>query len=913
MSPIAFRRPGAVSLCILSLASLAWPGHGAEPAKTSDPALRAAAALYEGIRVETLPNGLRVYLKPISGAPIVSTMVAYRVGSADENLDATGLSHYLEHLMFKGTEKLMPGDIDRLTMRGGGRNNAYTSEDMTVYHFDFAADQWETALAIEADRMRNLRIDTKHEFEQEKGAVISELQMGEDQPYDLELKAILPLLFGKTAPYGHPVIGERDHVRGATAAIIKSHYDRWYYPSNASLIICGGFDEGKALAKIKELFASIPAGQLPDRKLNVPIDRPAQALTKEIPSKFDVPRMVMGFNTVQQGDPDFYALEVAQAVLSSGKTSRLYRKLVEETAVASDVTCSNNAGRYPGWFGVQMELLKGQARANAESLVHSELKKLADEPVSPAELNRVRRGLLAGTIFGREGVHELADSIARGVTVNDLDYVKNYLPRINAVTAADVEAVAKKYFDPNRRVVVWSVPQEGRGGADKAPPKPPQRLERRATAAGATPFSLANTQRVQLPNGLTLLLLENHRLPIVVAEAFVRGTRLTEPADKNGVANLVGFMLDEGTTARAGQQVATLIEDVGGSLSFGSSGGSMRVLAPDRTLGLELLIDCLTRPNFPKDALERKRAQVLSAIDDAEQRADARAQKLFQELVYGGRHPLGRPTLGRRAIVERLSADDCRAFHASRFLPNQTVLAIVGDFDRQEVVAEVTRLTAHWQRQAPPKAELPAVEKPTAFLQKVLTFAESAQLYFFMGHVGIRRDNPDYFKLLVMDYVLGTGPGFTDRLSAQLRDRQGLAYTVSATITPSASEEPGLFACYISTFPDKFAAVKEGFLKELRLIRTEAPTEQEVEDAKKYLIGSLPFRFTTNDAVASQLVQIERFQLGFGFLDDYRKAVAAVTAADVHAVAKKYLDPDHMVLVAAGPVAADGKPVARNK
>src|SRR5690242_7366492 len=242
-------RAGAWALACLTLF---LPRAGA--AAPDDPALKAAAAFYEGIRTETLPNGLRVFLKPVPGSPTVTTMVAYKVGSADENLDATGLSHYLEHLMFKGTDKLMPGDIDRMTQRAGGRNNAYTNEDFTDYHFDFAADRWDTALQIEADRMRNLRIDTKHEFEQEKGAVVSELEMDEDQPFDLEGKAILPLLFGKTTPYGHPVIGERQHVRGATAAIIKSHYDRWYHPNNAVLVIVGGFDEGKALARIKELF-----------------------------------------------------------------------------------------------------------------------------------------------------------------------------------------------------------------------------------------------------------------------------------------------------------------------------------------------------------------------------------------------------------------------------------------------------------------------------------------------------------------------------------------------------------------------------------------------------------------------------------------------------------------------------------
>src|SRR5437870_4063356 len=237
-------------LAVVLAALRAAPLPAAPP---EDPALQAAAAFYDGIRTETLPNGLRVYFKPVPDSPVVTTMVAYKVGAADENLDHTGLSHYLEHLMFKGTDKIMPGDIDRLTLRNGGANNASTSEDYTVYHFDFAADRWEAALEVEADRMRNLRIDTKHEFEQEKGAVIAELERNEDQPWDLEQKAILPLLFGN-GPYGHPVIGERDHVRKATAAVIKAHYDQWYYPNNASLVVCGGFDADQALAKIKQLF-----------------------------------------------------------------------------------------------------------------------------------------------------------------------------------------------------------------------------------------------------------------------------------------------------------------------------------------------------------------------------------------------------------------------------------------------------------------------------------------------------------------------------------------------------------------------------------------------------------------------------------------------------------------------------------
>src|SRR5262245_52848916 len=261
------------AVCVLILGS-GWTS----PSRADDAALKAARALYDGLITDKLPNGLRYVLKPIPGAPVVTTMMAYRVGSSDEELSATGLSHYLEHLMFKGTDKRMPGDIDRLTQRAGGRNNAYTNEDFTNFHFQFAADQWVTALEIEADRMRHLRIDEKHEFQQEKGAVIAELDRNEDQPFDLEIKTILPMLFGKSEPYGHPVIGEKSHVRSASAEVIKGHYDRWYHPNNAVLIVCGGFDPAAVQAKIRELFGPIPGQKLPGRK--TPQVKPRQSIER---------------------------------------------------------------------------------------------------------------------------------------------------------------------------------------------------------------------------------------------------------------------------------------------------------------------------------------------------------------------------------------------------------------------------------------------------------------------------------------------------------------------------------------------------------------------------------------------------------------------------------------------------------
>jgi zinc protease len=866
--------------------------------------------LYDGVRIERLDNGLQVVFKPVAGAATVTTMLAYKVGAADEDLSATGLSHYLEHLMFKGTDKLMPGDIDRTTLRNGGRNNAWTNEDLTTYHFDFAADRWEAALAIEADRMRNLRIDEKHEFQQEKGAVIAELDGNEDNPFELELKAILPRLFGADSPYGHPVIGERLHVRRATAEGIKEYYDRWYHPNNAVLVIAGGFDPDRALRLVREKFGPIPAGTLPERK-----KARANSRTRpdrfEFESKFDVPRFVIGYNTVAVGHADEPALAVLASALTGGKSSRLYRTLVEDKRVVSAVSAGSQVGRYPGWFAVQAELLPGHKPAEVEKLVLDEIGRLAAEPLPEAELARVKRRLLAAEVFAKESVHSLAEDLAVGIALRGFDEHKKMLGRYAAVTAADVQAAARKYLNADTRVTVVSNPAGGNPAGGGKPDRPDPRRQPANPAGGGAGTELTRARKHVLPNGLTLLLLENHRLPVVAAQAFVRGVRLSEKPDQAGVASLMGSLLDEGTTSRSGREIADLIEGVGGDLAMNPAGGRVKVLTPDTDLGLSLLIDCLVRPAFPAEAFERLKVHSLAAIDEAQVRPDLKAELLFQEKIYGPMHPFGRPALGTKDTLARLTPDDCRAFHKATFVPDRTILAVVGDFDPAEVKARIERLTADWKPGGQPLPRLAPPEMPTGFIETIVSQADAAQLYFHLGHPGIRRSDDDFYPLMVMDYVLGTGSGFTDRLSGRLRDRQGLAYTVSANITGTAGEEPGVFHCFIGTFPDKLRQVQEAFIDEIRRIRTETPTSQEVGDAKSYLTGSIPFRVTTSDQVAEQLLQIERFGLGFDYLDVFRRKIDAVTPEQVRAVAARHLHPDRMVLVTVGAVDKDGKPLKK--
>jgi len=384
---------------------------------------------------------------------------------------------------------------------------------------------------------------------------------------------------------------------------------------------------------------------------------------------------------------------------------------------------------------------------------------------------------------------------------------------------------------------------------------------------------------------------------------------LYQEADKLGVASLTGALLDEGTPKRTAAQIADSIEAVGGNLNLSGVGGSVKTLSVDRKLGLELLFDCLMQPVFPEEAFRRAKARLQAQVMEDETLPETVAQQTFLQLVYG-KHPLGQPMAGTVKTVKGLTRADCRSYHALVFRPNNAILAVVGDFDPEIVLREIKELTADWKPAQLPKLELPEVVLPEKFTQKIITMPEAAQLQFYMGHVGIRRTNPDYFKLLVLDYILGTGPGFTDRLSGRLRDREGLAYTVSANITSSAAKEPGTFTCYIGTDKENFERVKKLFLEELHRIRNTPPEDSELQDAKNYLLGSALMRFHSNAGIADQLLSIERFGLGFDSLEKSQQAIAAVTADDVQAVAKKYLHPERMVLTAVGAIDATGKPLS---
>ncbi|HWP44161.1 MAG TPA: pitrilysin family protein [Blastocatellia bacterium] len=418
-----------------------------------------------------------------------------------------------------------------------------------------------------------------------------------------------------------------------------------------------------------------------------------------------------------------------------------------------------------------------------------------------------------------------------------------------------------------------------------------------------------DVERVVLPNGLVLLLSENHALPAVSMSAIVRAGSRFEPDEKAGLASLVGEMIDEGTVTRTSQQIAEMVESVGGRLTtFGdyqASGAHATVLSKDVAIGIDVLADVMMNAIFPPEKveqqIERRAAQIRSRLDVP----SVQASDIFNEIVFKGM-PRHRPPIGYERTVRSLSREDIEGFYRRFYVPANTLLAIVGDIDKAEVKGLVEERFGVWEPVA--GFHLPEVARPVKQSEPIEKFvaAPKEQVNIFIGQLGIERTHPDYYILLVMEMILGSSPGFTSRIPRILRDEEGLAYTTYSNITASAGVDPGRFVAYIGTSPENLEKALRGLRREIARIVREPVTDRELESAKAYLTGNFVFDFQTNSQIAEFLIDSEVYGLGYDYLEKYPELIRAVSVEDVFKTTRKHLDPERMTTVVVGPVTSDG-------
>lgn len=869
------------------------------------------------VHISKLDNGLSIIVAEEHSLPIVCSTLWYRTGARWERDGQSGLAHFLEHMMFKGSARYPKGVIDTLSLRLGGNNNAFTSYDYTCYYFTFSSDRWEIALDIEADRMQNLLLDPE-EFAAEKRVVMEELKMGEDNPWGYLRKEVSALAL-RRHPYRRPIIGWREDLENLTLEDMRQFYGTYYQPGNAFLVITGDVTAHQVERLTQKNFGSI-IGQSVSPPTISP-ETPAPGTVRFRAAKpAHISRLLLAFHGPSVRQDDIYAMNLLRYILAEGKTSRLYHRLIEQDQSVSSFAIYFEDMADPSLLMMGSELKDQSTFDDVESAIQDELDKIFKDGFTSQELTKALNQLESDFIFEQEDISSLAVNLGMYECLDSHRFYTSFLENAKAVTLDHLLDAARRYlrFDcctigqlekqKTDAIRQWDlaasadllrpIQQYTPSDAQPAQPTPPLMTGQRGPAVQLP------IETHQLENGLTVMLCPMHRIPAVTMSVVVLAGSREDEAGTEGLAYMVGNMLDEGTARHTHLDIATYIDGIGGELeSFAgreSAGITMKMLREHMPAGLALLREMMFESIFPVERLELTRSQIITRIASLEDRPDYLGSREFSRLVYNGT-PLAHPTLGYLDTVEQLTRSQICSFYNERYTPANTILVIVGDLDPRRIMDQIRE---EWgalpgsQGRFRPTIQL---EKQSTLVRRRLTVEEKEQHHIFLGHLGICRNNPDYYKLLVMDVILGSGPGFTSRIPKILRDELGLAYTTFASICSTAGLDPGRFLAYIGTDPQQRDVAIHQMIQEIRKIRDQEISAEELTAAQDYLTGSFVFKFETMSQIASFMVAARIHGLGLDYTSRFPDYIRSVTAADVQMVARKYLDPENVTIVEVGP------------
>jgi zinc protease len=832
-------------------------------------------ALPSGVSITTLENGLTIIVREDHSAPVASVQAWSMTGSINEGkwLGA-GLSHVLEHMLFKGTTTRGAGRIDQEVQDAGGYMNAYTSFDRTVYYIDVPNTGATVAIDILCDIMQHATLPAD-EMAKEKQVILREMDMNQDDPGRRSGRRLFETAYTKS-PYRFTIIGYPDIYNELQATDVETYYRERYAPNNCFFVVVGDVKAPEVVAQITAAYAQAKAKAIPPAVLP---EEPSQIAPRETVEEapIELGHVHLSWHIPALRHPDVPVLDVLAVVLGSGRSSRLYREIREKQGLAHSIDAWTYNPGAPGLFGISAMVDPDKFTA-AKTAALAEIENIQQNSVSPAEVGKAVKQFISATLASRKTMQGQAQDLGGSwLAANDLNFSERYLAAVKRVTPADLQRVARQYLTSANRTLYALLPK------GTAP----------VQSAAITEASDHAIQKFELPNGLRLLVKENHRLPFVEFRAAFRGGVLAETAETNGLTQLTTKLLLKGTTTRSAEEIAQQIESIGGSLdSFAgnnSFGVSAEVLREDFATGLDLVADVLLRPVFPESALEREREIQLAGIKSQRDHL-LKSGGLAMRRAMFGHAGYGLDSMGTEASVANLKAADLRHFHQRFTVPNNCVLAIYGDVQPLAVKAAVEKAFANWHTGEKALAKLPdpALLKE---IKRVQEIRDKKQAVLLVGFTGTTMHDHDRYALeLLQESCSDLG----SRLFMRIRDQLGLAYYVGAQNFLGLA--PGYFAFYVGTAPEKVELVEQEILREAALLRSEGLSAEELKRSKAKLVGQKKIARQDLGGLAMTTALDELFGLGYAHGDGDDARYEAVTLEEVRHVAQKYLKPDAMVI-----------------
>lgn len=936
MSPSPLRC-GRAALSAVAFLLLLVPLHPVEVMANSE---SLTLSLAQGVQRRVLDNGLTVLLKPQPGSGSVAIVTWVKAGYFHEDDPVAGISHVIEHMYFNGTPtRPDPEAISRQTKGIGGELNAGTIYDHTSYYVIVPAARFAEALEVQADAFQNPLFDAGV-LEKEMQAILQEARRKLDDPSAFGREKMFAMAFQK-----HRMrrwrIGQEEGLRTLTREQLVRYYEDHYRPANTVLAVVGDVDSDEAFGQIQRLYGGQPRGQL--RKHTGPSEGAQrefryQRLTGDVSRNY----MFLGFHTPGQRHRDVPALEVLATILGAGTSSRLNLALKEKLGVVTSISASSFQFEDVGMLEIDaIADMRDLDRAAREIFV--EIERVKQFGVTDDELARARTLMATARGFSLEEVLGQASTLAHYEAMGDYRLADQEMADLEAVTSADVQRVARSYLQLSNASLLeycGAEAPEGRPAADMSahlhgavlaaaavmdPAAPaaaaPSYLDRAQLAqwsqrAAAPPRTGSGVQRFQLPKGAVLVVREDHRAPTVSMGAYFRGGRIDESQNTSGRLRLMQRMMTKQTQTRSVEQLARETEALGSSIGrvatddwFGFTMGTLGANAP---YALDILFDVLANPRFSRDQLDREKEAHLMAIRGVEDQSSSYAHQLLREALFG-EHPYGLPELGSARVLQYMLMDRLEAAHVDAVRPEALVLAVAGDVDPQLIREMAAAYLERWTVGGEPlpgaasdfyKADRFLAMEPLTDSRQKEASRDRSQTAMMVAFRTVPEGHPDSYALDVLQSITG---GMGGSFFEQIRTKRGLAYQVSTFSSTRAMA--GYFGCYVACTPDSAQAVQQLVLDLFGRLKTNPPSQQDVERAVQYVTGTYRTGLQTSRAQAAQLAVLELLGRPLSEYDDYPRRVAATTRDDLARVAAAYFDgAPHAAGIVAGTLGSAATP-----
>lgn len=859
-----------------------------------------AAILKPHLYKETLANGMTVLVKEVPGVKAATIQLWVKAGSIYESPTEGGITHLIEHMIFKGTKTRGAGQIAAEIEERGGMINAYTSYEYTVYHATLSARFWEPTLEVLADAVLNSVFD-EEELAREKKVVLEEISMRNDRPQMMLYQEVMSNSY-QVHPYRLPIIGTVESVSSFTRDDILHYISEHYVPENFTAVIVGDLRAEPAIEKVKELFSSLPAKKAKEPVLPEEPEKTAPKLFSVV-KDVNQSQLALTFPLPPFKDKDTPVIDVLSNILGHGETSRLYNQLRDVKGLVYSINASAFTPKYDGFFEVSAILDKDTIEKALEAAL-TEVFKCKYVQVESAELDREKRSLESDFIFNLERVDGQARMLGSFNSLTGDPREDEYLERVRAVTREDIIRVANKYFLGERLTAGYLAPN---GSSVPLGQESLKALIERAEQAAkeSIPSSLvqdsylSDVHRFTLSNGIRLLVRESSLVPTVSIRAVLPGGLRGETIATNGAFAFISELLPKGTKSMGARELSLKIHEMAGDISgfngkntFGLKASFLSRYFKD---GMKLVADVLRQPAFDQTEADKIKPERIAALKQQGDNLTAVAFNEFNRILFQS-HPYSLNTLGSEQAIQGLTSELLQQLYKEHAQPDKLVLAVSGNVKADEVYGVVEKLFSSWtnDQQSIGNEEFLSPQPPVK--PEIFTIArDREQVHVVIGFLGPDLKSEDRYAVEVMDTVLN---GQSGRLFLQLRDKQSLAYSLSSFTLLGI--DTGSVGIYIGTSPDKKDEAITSTWRELERLRNEPITPEELEKAKNIIVGHYELSLQTNGAQAMDMALSESYGLGQAFGHKYIHEVTQVKAEDVLRVAQKYILPDHYVMVTVG-------------